>query len=234
MSRATDEHRPALRLWGIGTPRTLRPLWTLIELGLEPDVDFEVVEILTRTPAMSSERYRAVSPREKIPTLELGDLRIGESAAISLHLADRFRDRAVLAPEPGSVERARHDELCWLAMTEMDAPLYTIRRHAGLPEIYGASEVAVRAAQDYFLRSSREIERRLADDRPWLTGDAFTIADLLVKTCLDWATLACEITPSGTLQGYSERVGARPAYAAAMKRNFPPHALAALAGGTTS
>jgi glutathione S-transferase len=228
VSKVRTPEEPALRLWGIGTPRTLRPIWTLLELGLRPDDDFELNEILTRSPLMDSETYRALSPRQKIPTLEHGTLRIGESAAISLHLADAYRDRVSLVPEPGTAQRALHDELCWFSMTEMDAALYVIRRHAGLPEIYGASDVAVDAARDYFLRSSREIERRLADDRPHLLGEAFSIADLLVKTCLDWAVVACQVSLDGPLLRYSERIARRSAYTKAMSRNFPPHALAAL------
>lgn len=212
-----------LRLWGLGTSRTLRAIWTLLEL----DLPFAHEPIITRTAAMESEAFRAVSPRGKIPILDDGELRTGESAAICLHLADRYRDRGVLAPAPGTLARARHDELCWFAMTEMDAALYVMRRHDGLPEVYGASDVAVRAARDYFLRSSEEIDRRLDDGRPCLLGDDFTIADLLVKTCLDWARMIYGIPLAPRLVEFSERLAQRPAFGAAMQQNFPPEALAA-------
>ena len=82
MSTANVTPDPAggIRLWGIGTGRTLRPMWTLLELGLA----FEVEPILTRSPAMETPTFRAVSPRGKIPMLDDGALRIGESAAISI------------------------------------------------------------------------------------------------------------------------------------------------------
>ena len=219
--------RPGLRLWGIGTGRTLRPLWLLNELGLE----FELRPLLTRTPMMDAPDFAALSGRKKIPLLEHGDLTIGESAAISLYLADAFRDHGVFAPESGTAARARHDELCWFAMVEMDAILYTIRRHAGLPEIYGPSETAVEAARAYFLRSAGEIERRLGDGRPHLLGDDFSVADLIVKTCLDWAAVACRIPLSPTLADYSARLAERPAFGPSMEQNFPPEAVAAMSGG---
>ncbi len=175
--------------------------------------------------------FAALSGRKKIPILEHGELVIGVSAAICLYLADAFRDHGVFAPEPGSPDRVRHDELVFFAMTEMDAILYTIRRHEGLPEIYGASEVAVSAARDYFLRSAGEIERRLADGRPHLLGEAFTVADLIVKTCLDWATLARGVELPGILADYAARISQRPAFGPSMARNFPPEAMAALTGG---
>lgn len=220
-----------IRLWGIGTGRTLRPIWTLLELGLRPDVDFAIEPILTRSPAMETPEFRAVSPRGKIPMLDHGALRIGESTAISLHLADAFRDRIALTPAPGSLERVRHDELCWFAMVEMDAILYTIRRHEGLPEVYGASPVAVDAARAYFQRASEEIGRHLADGRPHLLGEAFTVADLIVKTCLDWAAMLDPVpldASDASLQAYSARLSERPAFREAMRVNFPPEARAAL------
>ncbi len=222
------------RLWGIGTSRTLRPHWMLAELNLR----YETREIITRTKAMDEPDFRALSERGKIPLYEDGDLMIGESAAIVLFLADRYRGPRsnntdgddhfpILAPEAGSDARARHDELCFFIMTEMDAPLYLIRRHAGLPEIYGDSPIAVQSAKDYFRRSASEIERRLEDHRPYLMGDAFSVADLLLKTCLDWAGFA-QVALSDVLTLYSASLSERPAYGIAMRKNFPPAALAAL------
>ncbi|MEM9176180.1 MAG: glutathione S-transferase family protein [Myxococcota bacterium] len=215
-----------LRLWGIGTGRTMRPLWLLNELGLE----FELRPILTRTARMDEPEFAALSGRRKIPLFEHDGLMIGESAAICLYLADRFRDHGVFAPEPGTRERTRHDELVFFTMIEMDAILYTIRRHDGLPEVYGRSEVAVEAARAYFVRSAGEFERRLDDDRPHLMGDDFTVADLIAKTCLDWATLVCRIELSERLAAYSARLAARPAFGPSTAQNFPPEAMAALAG----
>lgn len=217
-----------IRVWGIGTSRTLRPIWLLHELGLE----FELEPVLTRTPAMDTPAFRALSPRHKIPMLQDGDLTIGESAAIVLHLADRYRDRAAFVPPPGTRARSLHDELCWFVMTEMDALLYTIRRHEGLAGIYGASENAVEAARVYFLRSAAELERRLADGRPHLTGDTFTVADLLFKTCLDWAQQVCRIPIPASFDAYSKRLGARAAYRRAVETNFPPEVLATLGDDT--
>jgi glutathione S-transferase len=145
------------RVWGIGTSRTLRVHWMLAELELE----YETRPILTRTERMEDPGFRALSGRGKIPLFEDGDVMIGESAAISLFLADRYRDHAALVPPLGSDERAVHDELCFFIMTEMDALLYVIRRHEGLPDIYGRSETACDAARDYFARSAEETERRL-------------------------------------------------------------------------
>ena len=213
------------RLWGIGTARTLRPHWMLTEFGL----DYETKEIITRSDAMEAPAFRALSDRGKIPLFEDGDLMIGESAAIALYLADRYRDSGRFAPESGTNDRARHDELCFFIMSEMDSALYIVRRHGGLPDVYGESEMAVKSAKKYFLRSAKEMEVRLRDGRPHLQGDDFSVADLLLKTCLDWAAFV-QIDLPGSLVSYSTAISKRPAFAVAMKKNFTPAALAALQG----
>lgn len=217
------------RVWGIGTSRTLRVHWMLAEL----DLDYETRAILTRTEEMQDPAFRALSGRGKIPLLEDGDLMIGESAAIAIYLADRYRNRAVLAPLAGSDERAIHDDLCFFIMTEMDALLYVIRRHEGLSDIYGKSEIACNGARDYFVRSAEEMERRLAGHKRYLQGETFQVADVLLKTCLDWAGL-CAITLPDSLQAYSARIATRPAYSKAIGINFTPEAMAALARGPSS
>ncbi|MFP6639348.1 MAG: glutathione S-transferase family protein, partial [Myxococcota bacterium] len=199
-----------LRIWGVGTSRTMRPHWALAELGLE----YETREILPRTPGMQAPDFLRVSGRNKIPILECGDLIMGESGAILFHLADRYRDRLELAPRAGSNERAVFDDVCLFALMEMDAPLYVIRRHAGLPDVYGDAPVAVRAAREYFLRQAEQLAQRLSDGRPYLLGDAFSAADILVSTCIAWAGFI-GIDLSDRLNEYQEHVTDRPAHSAA-------------------
>jgi len=212
------------RVWGIGTPRTLRPHWMLLELGLR----YETREILTRSEGMQDPGFRALNQRGKIPVLEEDDLVIGESGAILFHLADRHRERVALAPEPATSERARFDDLCLFTLTELDASLYVIRRHEGLASLYGEAPAACRAAREYFLRQVGEIARRLADGRAHLLGDAFSAADILVMSCLEWAAMV-QIALPEALDDYRVRLRARPAWATAIERNFTPAAMAALA-----
>lgn len=68
---------------------------------------------------------------------------------------------------------------------------------------------------------------RLGDGRPYLLGDNFTVADLLLKTCLDWAGFV-QIELPDVLASYSSMISGRPSYGRAMQKNFTPAALAAL------
>ena len=66
------------RLWGIGSPRTLRPHWMLHELGL----DYETRKVIPRSAAMDDPELERWTRRHKIPFFEDGEIRIGESGAI--------------------------------------------------------------------------------------------------------------------------------------------------------
>ena len=179
---------------------------------------------------MDEPEFARLNGRKKIPVFEEDGLVIGESGAILLHLAERHRDPVALSPAADAPERGLFFDLCFFALTEMDAILYRLRMHEGLAVIYGASENACTAAREYFLRSAGEIERRLADGRPHLLGESFSAADVVVTTCLDWARFVAIELPD-PLESYRERIAAREAYGRAMAVNFPPKAFAALRDG---
>lgn len=112
----------------MGTSRTIRAHWALRELGLA----YRCEPILPRTPAMERDDFRAVSDRGKVPILDDSGLVIGESAAIVLYLADRYRDGALRldVPPDDHDARARYYDLCFFVLTELDATsLYVLRRH---------------------------------------------------------------------------------------------------------
>ena len=195
----------------------------LCELG----VAYETREIIPRTDTMDDPAFLAVSRRGKVPILEHGDLVMGESGAIVNYLADRYADRVRLAPPPVTVERTRYDEIFCFILMELDAPLYVIRRHKGLPEIYGASPTAVKSAEEYFRRQAGVIEDWLSSDGPHLMDRGFTGADLLLGTCSAWAQFV-GIELSETLARHLARVSERDGFKAARARNFPPAAMAML------
>ena len=63
-------------------------------------------------------------------------------------------------------------------------------------------------------------EAELADGRHHLLGGSFTVADLLLATCLDWAAFYGEKL-SAPLESYRGRMASRDAYRRAWEVNFP-------------
>ncbi len=207
-------------VWGLGTPRTLRPLWALAELGLE----YEHRKILPRAPGMEDPRFQALSERHKVPFYEDDRVRIGESAAIIGYLADRHGADVLPMPAPATEERAVLLDRTLFIMTEVDASIYTIRLHGeppgGLAGVYGAAPTAVQAAKEYVDRSLREAARWLHDGRQYVMGERFGTADILLVSCLEWA-LHYEMELPTPLGDYRDRVACRPGYQAAMASNDP-------------
>jgi glutathione S-transferase len=210
-------------VWGIGTPRTLRPLWALAELGLE----YDHKKILPRGPGMEDPRFRSLSERHKVPFYEDDRVKIGESAAIVGYLADRHGRDVLPMPAPATEERAVLLDRTLFIMTEIDARLYTLRLHgeppAGLAAVYGAAPTAVRAAKEYVHRSLHETARWLQGGRPYVMGEHFGTADILLASCVVWALLY-EIELPTPLGEYRDRVVSRPGFQAAMASNDPSSA----------
>ncbi|MFP8881699.1 MAG: glutathione S-transferase family protein [Myxococcota bacterium] len=210
------EHRRRI-VWGVGTPRTLRVYWALHELNLT----YQSRPIGSRTGETQTDAYRALNPREKIPTLQDGDWVLAESAAIVTYLAETYGENTGLIPAPGSRERAAYFEWCFFVLSELDAhSLYVIRRHADLANLYGEAPNAVRAAAEYFTKYVGVAERQLADGRAFILGEQFTGADILLSSCLTWAKFI-DLEIGSELQEYLERTSARPAYRSAVKANYP-------------
>lgn len=204
-----------LQLFGVGTSRTMRAHWMLLELGLE----YESHPIQSRSGETLTEEFLRLNPRHKIPVLQHGAFVLAESAAIVQYLSETFPDRGELYAPRDVKGRAELNEWCYFIMTELDAgSLYIVRRHEGLASIYGEAAGAVASAKTYFLHNLEAMAPRIR--APYLFGERLSVADILLMTCLDWAASSGLALPKQAAD-LRLRIAQRPAYRAAMKRNFP-------------
>jgi glutathione S-transferase len=117
----------------------------------------------------------ARNPDGRVPVLETddGDL-IPESGAILLYLADG----TPFLPGPG-IGRARVHQWMFFEQNRLEADLATARflklagRDATMPEVFANRLERGRDAL-------ATVDRALADGRPFLAGDAYTVADIAV------------------------------------------------------
>ena len=204
-------------VWGIGTSRTVRAHWALIELGLE----YRTTIVRTRTPDTEAPAFVRINPRQKIPVLQDGPVTIAESAAIVTWLAETYRDGNVGLIPDSSTERARYFEWMSFICMELDATsLYVLRRHWSLPHIYGDSPVANTAAEQYFARMINAAGKLLRPDHHCLLGSGFSGVDILMTSTLDWAIDYGQPLPDA-FRAYRDRIAERPGYAAAQQANNP-------------
>ena len=205
-----------LTLWGAGTTRTMRAHWMLMELGL----DYRFHPIRSRTGETETAEFKRINPRHKIPVLRHGSFILTESAAIVQYLAETFpRPEQIYVPSDAA-GHATLNEWCYFIMSELDAgSLYVVRRHLGLKHLYGEAPVAVESARRYFLHNLEAMAPRIGVQNPYLLGDRLSTPDILLMTCLDWALVEGLALPDSVME-YRLRVARRPAYQAAMARNF--------------
>lgn len=210
---------PRLTLWGVGTSRTVRAHWAMFELGLT----YETKPIGPRTGETKTQEYTKLNPRQKIPLLQDGDFRIGESAAIVAYLSRTYSTPArSLIPETQR-DYAAWLEWCFFIVTELDSTsLYVMRRHRAdaLGPIYGIAPEVVSKAGEYFREQLRHVEAALRDGRTYLMGDQFSSADILLTTCLDWA-IDYGVGICDVAQPYRERIHNRAAYQQGQTANRP-------------
>ena len=210
--------RPNLTLWGVTTTRTMRALWALHELGL----DYTLHPIRPRSGETQTPEFARINPRRKIPVLQDGDFTIAESPAIIAYLSEAYGtdDNTLVPREPR--QRAQWLEWCFHIAMELDATsLYVMRRHRDLKHIYGDAPIAVDSASTYFQSQLRHVVQALGDGRPYLVGDRFSSADMLLTTCLVWAVnYGVPVPPVCT--DYTTRIAQRPAYQTALRANLPP------------
>ena len=165
------------------------------------------------------ERFIALNPCRKIPVLEDGDFKIAESAAIIAYLAESYGSRNCRLLPVGRLERARWTEWSFFIAMELDATaLYVIRRHGGLPRIYGEAPAAVQSARTYFSTQLQHVDATLRAGGPFLMGDQFTTADILLTTCLTDAIMR-DVPVYDSCYAYLERITSREAYRKALAAN---------------
>lgn len=186
--------------------RSVRPLWTLEELG----IDFELVT-MAFPPRYLHEGYKDMNPIGTVPFFKDGDVEMTESAGISQYLVEKFgpTDLAVGPDEPDYGAY-----LNWLHRSDatFTFPQTLVLRYTQLePEETRNPQVA-NDYRKWFLARMRSVETAL-EGKDYLCSDRFTIADVCVGYAVMLA-LSLEIddvlTPN--IKRWWEQISARPAF----------------------
>jgi len=202
-----------IQIYGFPNTRSTRVTWALEEAGAE--YGYTLVNLAQsdhRKPA-----YLKINPGGKVPALIDGDLVLTESAAICTYIGEKFPASGLVPPLSQPAERAHYFQWCFFAMSELEAPLWTIAKHARLlPEEYRVPAVANTCLWE-FQRAAHVLEQHMKG-REYAVGEHFTAADILLGGTLNWALRQSIALESPTLQAYADRLATRPALARARER----------------
>lgn len=200
----------ALTIYGSPRSRTLRVLWMAAELGL----DYEHTPLAFDDPELKSAAFLALNPAGAIPTIVDDGMALSESLAINLYLAKRY---GAAGAEPLYPDTIEGEAQAWRWSLWAQGQLEPwIMRDALLAELRDAT---ADHATPVVAGALATLERALSN-RPWLLGEAFTVADLNVAAVLSPSRAGhLDLAPYPKAQAWLARCYARPA-AVATRRRF--------------
>lgn len=184
--------------------RSARCRWTLEEL----EVPFDSITVDLSRGEHREAPFLKINPYGRVPVLADGSLILSESVAICTYLADKFIDQSLI-PRPGTKSRGRHDQWLLFAATELDPPLWQIRRHTALYPQSERSDAEVERSRRLFLSAAELLEREL-NGRCWILADRFTVADIVITHTLNWGAAYGLLHDFEALQAYLKVNRSRP------------------------
>lgn len=200
-----------IKLYHVRGTRSFRVRWLMEELEIPYElVTMPLDEKVLRTPEML-----ARNPFGKVPAIEDSGVTLFESGAIVEYLLETYGEGR-LQPEKGSPEWLRY--LQWMHGSEtlanfVGVVLFTTMR---IPEDARSdliSDPAKTRARFAFAAAEKDL-----GDRPYICGDDFTAADIMLTWALIFADLfkllGTEDLPN--LMALWDRMKERPAYQRAM------------------
>jgi glutathione S-transferase len=178
--------------------RPLRVRWALEEAG----ADYEFA-VMTQEEG-KGEEHKQRHPLGRVPVLETDDGYLFESAALCLQVAD-LHPSANLIPPPGTYERGLVYQWTVFAMSELEPAI--IRAYTAVRD--GDAE-RTKSTHERLTKALAALERSL-EGKEFVTGDDFTIADVVVGGVLVTARRWELLAHSPNVNAYLDRLNARPA-----------------------
>jgi glutathione S-transferase len=202
-----------LILYGVAASRALRNLWLLEELGLE----YQHEPVDYRQGGAETPDMLALNPNGHIPVLRDGALVLYESMAINLYLASRYGSDTPLWPVDPAAQGLTYQWSFWV-MTEVEQPLLTVLMHKRLMPEERRDPAKVSRNTGLLKQPFRVLDQAL-QDRDWLLGDAFSVADLNVAAVLSWAWVArMDLDDYPQLAAWLKACISRPAFRTASRK----------------
>lgn len=188
--------------------RAFRIAWMLEEAG-QPH---ERIRIDIRTGANKDDPdFRAASPMGKVPAISDGDVRLWDSGAICLYVADKNPEAGLTVP---AGDPKRYEFIQWLMFTNAVIEPAMVEKFMGLepkPLNYGHGS---------FDQMIKVLEDALSG-QTWIMGDRFTAADVLIGSSAHVLDKFGIMPDNSPLKDYADRCRQRPALQTALALDNP-------------
>ena len=197
-----------MKLFWCPMTRSTRAIWMLEESGL--DYEPVLIDIRDRTKPRDPD-FSIASPLGKVPAIADGDVKIWDSSAIALYVADKAKD-ANLAPALDDPLRGAY--YYWMVFTP------GVIEPAMAEKASGVDPNEMQNGWGSFDRMIELLENGVAGGQ-WLLGDQFSAADVMVGSTANFLKMFGMLPENKTIEAYIERCLARPAYQKALAMGAP-------------
>jgi glutathione S-transferase len=188
--------------------RAFRIAWMLEEAG-QP---YERIRVDIRTgDNKDNPDFRAASPMGKVPAISDGPVRLWDSGAICLYIADKYPEAGLTVPAD---DPQRFEFIQWLMFTNSVIEPAMVEKFMSVtpkPESYGHGS---------FESMISVLEQGLSG-KSWIMGERFTAADVLLGSSVHVLDKFGLLPDNAALQGYVERCRSRPALQTALSLDNP-------------
>ena len=173
-----------ITLHGSGQSRSFRALWALEEAAVE--YRYQDVKIGSDQPGGTRHpEYLLINCQGKAPTLVDGELILTESAAMLNYIAS-LAPKKNLMPISDLKAKAQYDDFCYFVLSDLEQPLWSKGKHKFvLPKEHRIPQM-LETVQWEFKRSLAALDYLLGD-QPYVLGEQFSCADILLAQTLSWA-----------------------------------------------
>ena len=211
----------ALKIYGIGASRAVRPIWTALELG----APFELISTPYAGGATRTPEFLALNPNGHIPVLiderPEGAVTVWEGMACALYIA-RVHGQADGQSITPATPREEADALRWSfwTVTELEKDALTVLMHRmAMPADQRKPELAEQAESRLKVPLAvleAHLQAQNAKGEAHLAAQRFTVADVCVASVVGWLRPAPTLLAQyPAVSSWMEACLARPAQAQA-------------------
>ncbi len=200
-----------MKLFYVPNTCAIAPHIALVEAKLP--FSLELVDLKAGKKLPDGSSYLSVNPKGYVPAMQLDNGEVMSEAQILLQYIADLKPEAKLAPAPGTIERWRMNELLAFIATELHKNMSPLYQPFSTPEFKAAWTTAKVEPR------LQHLERTL-EGRPFVFGDAFSIADayaFYVLRAWQGPAIKGELSKWKQLAGYWARLSERPSVKAAVE-----------------